>query len=184
MKARGIVGLADSGPALTMSWAVTAAEVKVHVWQVARKGFTRIGRYTVVSLLTVPTTQVLLVVLLALGTKPLIANFEAVILTSVIGYVLYVRWVWADRGVSGARERIVYWATILAGLVVSTLAITWARSLSPSPSPFIYNAINLSAFGLVWVFKFIALDRFAFRTAWVDTSDQVHRTEGVSPNHS
>jgi putative flippase GtrA len=122
-------------------------------------------RYAAVSGVSVAVTQTLLVGLhLRLGWSPTTANVWAVALGAAPAYVLNRRWVWRVEGDhSLTREVIPFWATAFAGLLLSTIVVGVASG--HNASPLVANVANLSAFGSLWVAKYLFLDRLLFAPA-------------------
>jgi putative flippase GtrA len=119
-------------------------------------------RYAAVSAVSVGITQTLLVALhVRLGWSPTTANVWAVSLAAAPSYLLNRRWVWRVTGDhSLTREVLPFWASAFAGLVLSTVIVGIAAQYSASP--LVANGANLSAFGSLWVLKFLWLDRLLF----------------------
>ena len=119
-------------------------------------------RYSGVSVIATICTQVLLVVGHAgLGVGPTAMNVTAVMLTSIPAYLLNRRWVWQVAGPSSLRREIIpFWAFTVAGLVLSTLAVTAVASVTESAAA--VSFANVAAFGVLWVAKFFVLDDVVF----------------------
>ena len=124
-------------------------------------------RYSGVSVLATVCTQVLLVLGHAvIGVGATAMNVTAVLLTSVPAYVLNRRWVWQVDGPSSLRREIVpFWAFTVAGLVLSTLAVTAGAAVTDSSAA--VSLANVTAFGVLWVAKFFVLDDVVFAPALV-----------------
>lgn len=89
------------------------------------------------------------------------ANFAAVAISSVPAYLINRYWVWqkTDRN-SLRREIMPFWGMAFLGLILSTIAVTivddrtdWAPAIL---------AANLAGFGVLWVAKFLVLDKVLF----------------------
>jgi putative flippase GtrA len=119
-------------------------------------------RYSGVSVIATICTQVLLVVGHAgLGVGATAMNVTAVMLTSIPAYLLNRRWVWQVAGPSSLRREIIpFWAFTVAGLLLSTLAVTAVASVTESAAA--VSAANIGAFGILWVAKFFVLDDVVF----------------------
>lgn len=130
-------------------------------------------RYAAVSGVAVGcNVVVLLLALTVLGvsgdeadqlTRPaVLANVAAVSASSIPSYLLNRYWVWGKRGRNKIWTEVVpFWAMALLGLLVSTLFV-YQASLSSS-SRAVLLAANLSAFGILWVGKYLALDALLFK---------------------
>jgi putative flippase GtrA len=139
-----------------MSWLVSRVEA-LEWW--------RTVRYSAVSVLGLAVTQGLLLTGHAvLGLGAATANTAAVLLASVPVFLLNRRWVWQRSGRSSFRREVVpFWAFTIAGLVASTLAVAGITALSRSSSA--VAAANITAFGVLWVAKYVVLDDVVFAPA-------------------
>lgn len=119
-------------------------------------------KYSAVSVIGVTITQVLLVLFVGiLDWHPVVSNVAAVSLTAVPVFFLNKRWVWNHDGkVSFRREVLPFWMFTLAGLLLSTGLVALAHSLSESQ--ILVMAANLAGFGMLWVAKFLFLDKVMF----------------------
>lgn len=101
----------------------------------------------------------------AMGWSPVASNVFAVCIGAFPGYVLSRYWVWERRGRSHfLREVVPFWILTFLGFALSTAAV-WFVSTNWDPSPLVINLTNLTAFGVVWVAKFVILDRVLFKVA-------------------
>lgn len=99
----------------------------------------------------------------ALGWEPVWANILAVSIGTVPAYFLSRYWVWEKRGKNHFwREVLPFWVITFIGFVLSTAAV-WFVDTNWDPSPLVINLTNLAAFGVVWVVKFVVLDRVLFK---------------------
>ncbi|MFQ5555285.1 MAG: GtrA family protein [Acidimicrobiia bacterium] len=123
----------------------------------------------------------------ALGWPAVGSNIFSVSVGAVPAYLLSRYWVWQKRGKNHfMREVVPFWSLALLGLGLSTLAV-WYVDRQWDPHPLVINLTNLVAFGVVWVSKFIILDRVLFKheeltdeplDALVD--EVVHRRKGTT----
>ena len=121
----------------------------------------RIARYTVVSVLSIVATQLLLQVFARLGVDPVRANVAAVLFVAFPAFLLNRHWTWGDRnGGSLGRQASVFWATLVAGLVGSTVAVWLAARVTDEP--LLLGAASFAAFGVLWAARFVVLHRVAF----------------------
>jgi putative flippase GtrA len=129
----------------------------------ARHG-AKLLRFGAVSAFNVVLGQVLLYgAQMTAGWSPVVSNVFAVSLGAIPAYLLSRYWVWEKRGRNHfLREVVPFWSLALLGFVISTLAIWWVDSRFASP-PWAINLTALIAFGIVWVVKFVVLDRVLFR---------------------
>lgn len=110
------------------------------------------------------------------------ANVFAVTVSSLPAYLVNRRWVWGRTGRHSVRREIVpFWTYSFVGLGLSTLAVAvihdrWASSVAVS-------AANIGAFALIWMAKFVFLDRWLF----ADRHTAAHagrQDDGPSPRTS
>jgi putative flippase GtrA len=124
---------------------------------------TRLARFAGVSVVSVVITQGLLVLFNGvLGWPGWVANVMAVGIAAGPAYLLNRRWVWAKFGPhSMSREVVPFWAYTFAGLLVSTALVAiadevWGTTIA-------VQIANIVGFGVLWVGKFVLLDRVLFR---------------------
>jgi putative flippase GtrA len=92
------------------------------------------------------------------------ANLVAVGISSIPAYLVNRYWVWkkSDRN-SFAREVVPFWTMAFLGLLLSTLFVHLADE--HTDSTLFVQAASLAGFGVLWVAKFIILDRVLFAVA-------------------
>lgn len=119
-------------------------------------------KYSMVSVIGVTITQVLLVLFIGiLDRNPVGSNVAAVSLCAIPVFFLNKRWVWNHDGkINLRREVFPFWVFTLAGLLLSTLLVAIAHSISDSQV--LVMAANLTGFGVLWVSKFLFLDQIMF----------------------
>lgn len=122
----------------------------------------RLVRYAMVSVIGVAVTQVVLLVLYGpLAVDATVANVSAVSVAAVPSFVLNRRWVWGrTHRVDHLRESLPFWAMAVAGLVLSTAAVSAA--VRWRDVWWVVSAANLTGFGVVWLAKFAILERVLF----------------------
>lgn len=132
----------------------------------AGKGF----RYMGVSAFNVAFGQILLFGAYSIaGWEAAASQVFAAVVGSVPAYLLCRRWVWKVDGViSFRRELLPFWSLALLGMVASTLSVKlaagWAEDrwgVGPEAQSVVTLA-SLTAFGVVWVLKYVVLDRWLF----------------------
>lgn len=125
----------------------------------------KLVRFGAVSAFNVILGQILLFgAQVLLSWRPVVANVFSVSVGAVPAYVLSRYWVWEKRGKNHVmREVVPFWTLALAGFAVSTAAV-WYVDTQWSPTPLTINLTNLAAFGVVWLSKFVILDRVLFKT--------------------
>lgn len=139
----------------------------------------KLVKYTMVSIVSVIIGQALLA--LAFGIfrwTAAWANVFAVGLSAIPSYYLNRAWAWGKRGRSHfLKEVLPFWAMAFLGLALSTVFVHVAegRALDYSDSRFvqtvIINGAALAAFGLLWVGKFIILNKIMFAHHEQDLED-------------
>lgn len=125
----------------------------------------KLVRFGAVSAFNVVLGQIVLLgAQVALEWPPVVANVFSVSIGAIPAYLLSRYWVWEKRGKNHLmREVIPFWTLALIGFAVSTAAV-WYADTRWAPSPLVINLTSLAAFGLVWVAKFVILDRILFRS--------------------
>lgn len=125
----------------------------------------KLVRFGAVSAFNVILGQILLYgAQVLMSWTPVVANVFSASVGAVPAYVLSRYWVWEKRGKNHVmREVVPFWALALMGFAISTAAV-WYVDTQWSPTPLIINLTNLTAFGVVWLAKFVVLDRVLFKT--------------------
>jgi len=125
-------------------------------------------RYSMVSVVAVAVSQVVLFTAQFFWSART-SNIVAVCVSAIPSYQLNRQWVWGKSGRSHVmREIVPFWTMALAGLVLSTwfadFAATNAHQITASHLgvKIIVNAAAFTAFGVLWVGKFLILNRFLF----------------------
>jgi putative flippase GtrA len=119
-------------------------------------------RYSAVSFIGVAVTEALLIGMLLAGVEPWIANVLAVSIASLPVYLLNRAWVWNKTGAhSFSREVAPFWGMSLLGLLLSTIAIAIVSNYTKAT--LVIALTNLAAFGVLWVGKFIILEKVLFK---------------------
>lgn len=92
------------------------------------------------------------------------SNILAVGLSAIPGFLVMRRWVWGKVGNhSVTREIIPFWAYTFAGLALSTIAVAYVEDRWESALA--VSLANIGAFGVLWVTKFLLLDRWMFASS-------------------
>lgn len=122
----------------------------------------RLMRYAGVSVIGVAVGQTLLLLFYeAIGLGATSANVVAVMIGTIPGYLLNRAWVWGRSGGHSIRAEIVpFWAMAVLGLVLSTALVAVVERYSDAW--IMINAANLTAFGSLWLGKYVVLDRVLF----------------------
>jgi putative flippase GtrA len=97
-----------------------------------------------------------------LGWDEVPANVIAWVVSTGPAYLLSRRWVWQQSGYHSIhREVLPFWIIALVGLGFSTLVVGIAGEYTHKT--FWILVANLSAYGVVWVAKYVILDRVMWR---------------------
>ena len=123
-----------------------------------RKAF----KYSMVSVVAVAVSQTILVVCSSLLDWGFVAsNVAAVAISSIPSYLLNRAWVWGRTGSHDVlREVVPFWVFAFIGLGFSTLLVSLANRWSDST--LVLMLANLTAFGILWVAKYLVLDQVLF----------------------
>jgi putative flippase GtrA len=129
----------------------------------------RMSRCLLVSVgTTLLSAAVLVVLALGVGVPAGSANVVAVLCGIGPSYLANRNWVWGRSGRSSLLSEVLpFWALSLAGLVLSTVAVSmvgsaaanWSTTARAVALPF----ANLSTFAALWLVQFALLDKVLFR---------------------
>jgi putative flippase GtrA len=140
--------------------------------QERREMLRRLAGFAAVSVVAVPVAQLTLWLCYGvIGIAAVPANIIAVAVGAVPSYWLNRRWVWQKAGGhSVSREILPFWTYTFLGLALSTLFVAiadrvWGTSLAVALA-------NISGFGVLWIGKFILLERVLF----ADQGEQAQTT--------
>jgi putative flippase GtrA len=125
----------------------------------------KLFRFGAVSAFNVVFGQILLYgAQTVIGWSPVSSNIFAVAMGTIPGYILSRHWVWEKRGKSHfMREVLPFWILTFIGFALSTAAV-WFVAGRWDPAPIVINLTSLASFGVVWVAKFVILDRVLFKS--------------------
>lgn len=128
-------------------------------------------RYSMVAAVNVIVGQGLLFALQH-WWQPNVANVISVAVSSVPAYYMNRSWVWGKSGKSHMRKEVVpFWAFTIAGLVASTIAITFVQDHTSSKLLILFT--QLFVFGVLWVVRFFVLDRLFHVEVFEDDNPDV-----------
>ncbi len=129
-------------------------------------------RYVATSGFGVISTQILLFLFLhEIKWKPVPANFVAVSLVAVPAFMLNKYWVWGKRGKAHMRREVLpFWIFTVAGWFLSTVAVILVANATKNPdveslrdgNKYAVQAANITGFGILWVLKYMFLDKIMF----------------------
>ena len=136
----------------------------------------KVFRYCGVSVFNVVFGQALLLGFYKVLEWPAAwANVAAVCISAGPAYLLSRKWVWGQTGSHSVRSEVApFWGLALLGLMLSTVMLAEGLGLLLSTvfvgladarweSGLAVSAANLAAFGFVWVFKFVILEKVMWK---------------------
>jgi putative flippase GtrA len=128
-------------------------------------------RYSSVSFVGIVVTQALIVLFYkGLDWPAWLANFAAVMISTGPAYLLNRAWVWNKRDAhSFTREVLPFWGMSLLGLILSTAAVAVVSTYTDATIA--VSATSIGAFGVLWVAKFMILERMLFKGEHVTIVD-------------
>src|ERR1019366_7001130 len=147
----------------------------VRLWQFLRtpQGL-KLLRYSAVSIISALTSLVILTIVygvLRLWTEVASVLFSNV-MAGIPSYILNRRWVWGKSGRSHIwREILPFWVMSITGigfaLYTASLAHNFAQShhLHHLAQTVLVVGANIAAFGILWLLKFIILNRLFVENA-------------------
>jgi putative flippase GtrA len=127
-------------------------------------------RYASTSLICVGITQVLIVVIYrGIKLTEVQTNLAATMLTSIPAYMLNKYWVWGKKGRPHMRREVIpFWAFTVAGWILSTVMVALASDHIGTPQSTMRTlgvmVASISGFGILWVLKYLFLDKIMFGT--------------------
>jgi putative flippase GtrA len=140
----------------------------------------KLVRYSAVSVVSVITSATLLTIffgLLRLGSE-VWCTLAANVIAGGVSYVLYRRWVWKKGGRSHLwREVVPFWVMSFTGLGFALVAANLAKSFSTAHDlqhltrTIVVLGANYAAFGIVWLLKFLVLNRLFAQIAEAELHD-------------
>lgn len=129
----------------------------------------RMIRYASTSLLMVGLTQFLILVFYrGFKFEEVPANLASTMLTSLPAYTLNKYWVWGKKGRPHLRREVIpFWVFTVAGWALSTGMVALASDIGEPHSLSRTLAVmiaSVSGFGILWVLKYLFLDKIMFGT--------------------
>jgi putative flippase GtrA len=119
----------------------------------------KLVRYCGVSVINVLVGSGTFVLCLnAFDMEPLPANLVAWAVSTGPAYILSRYWVWEQTGENSVKAEIApFWILALIGLGFSSVCVTIAGTMTDHS--LVLLAVQFCAYGVVWVAKFVILDR-------------------------
>ena len=125
-------------------------------------------RYSATSLICVAITQ-FFILLFYRGFKmgATNANLAATMVTSIPAFILNKYWVWGKRGRAHVRRELIpFWAFTIAGWILSTGSVYIVEHHVGEPHSTLRTlsvmAASIAGFGVLWVLKYLFLDKIMF----------------------
>jgi putative flippase GtrA len=142
-------------------------------------GAKKVIRYSMVSVMAVAVSQLVLAIAFGvLEWKARAANLLAVSISAGPSYLLNRYWVWGKRGRNHFLKEVApFWGMALLGLLFSTFTVGLGEDFADRTTDnalyrtAIVNASSLFAFGLLWVGKFVVLNKVLFASHAEDLED-------------
>ena len=137
----------------------------------------KLVKYTMVSVISVIIGQALL--LFAFGVlrwDAVPSNVFAVGVSAIPSYYLNRAWAWGKRGRSHFLKEVVpFWAMAFLGLALSTVFVSVAEgrsaNLNRALQTLVVSGASIAAFGVLWVAKFVILNKVLFAHHEQDLED-------------
>lgn len=124
-------------------------------------------RYSATSLICVVITQALILIFYrGLKYTETSANLTSTMITSIPAFALNKYWVWGKRGRAHMRREVIpFWAFTVAGWGLSTGAVAMVSNVGDPHSTLrtlSVMAASIAGFGVLWVLKYLFLDKIMF----------------------
>lgn len=131
----------------------------------------KLVRYSAASLVGVAVGQSCLFTFYEILDLPgVVANVLAVGISAIPAYLINRYWVWRKRDRNDLRREVIpFWGMAFAGLVLSSIAVAIVDDRTDSPLA--VAVANLAGFGVLWVAKFIVLDKVLFAEVGRDPAE-------------
>jgi len=127
-------------------------------------------KYSMVSVVSVIVYEIVLFITLGLfHFSARDANIWAVMVSAIPSYCLNRAWVWGKSGRSHLMKEIMpFWGMALIGLIFSTVVADAAKTMADDITTvhllrtLIVMFAGLASFGVLWIAKFVILNRVLF----------------------
>lgn len=122
----------------------------------------KLAKYSAASLVGVTVGQSCLYLFYEVLDLPgIVANLLAVAISSIPAYLINRYWVWQKRDRNSLRREVVpFWGMAFLGLILSSIAVAVVDDRTDSALAI--AVANMAGFGVLWVAKFIVLDKVLF----------------------
>jgi putative flippase GtrA len=135
----------------------------------------KLFRYSAASISGVITSGLLIALLHgALGWPGIASNLTSVTIATIPNYLINRYWTWQRSGRDRMTiEATVFWVFSLLGLLISTVFVAYAdHRWGTTISIFV---AQLAGFGLLWVGRFVFLDKVLYRV--VEAIEEPHEPD-------
>jgi putative flippase GtrA len=125
-------------------------------------------RYTLVSVISALTSLVVLTIVFGVLRlwSEVISSLFANVVAGVPSYILNRRWVWGKSGRSHVwREIVPFWVMSIIGIAFALYSASLAHSFANThhlhhlARTVLVVGANIAAFGILWILKFLILNR-------------------------
>jgi putative flippase GtrA len=125
-------------------------------------------RYTLVSVISALTSLVVLTIVFGVLRlwSEVISSLFANVVAGVPSYILNRRWVWGKSGRSHVwREIVPFWVMSIIGIAFALYSASLAHGFADThhlhhlARTVLVVGANIAAFGILWVLKFLILNR-------------------------
>lgn len=140
-----------------------------------RERLRQLARYAACSVVSIVITEALLALVYGdLRLAPAVAcSMLASAVAAVPTFFLYRSWVWRLQGPSRLRAEVVpFWIVTAAGILLSTLGVAAVTAFVPQgvfhghlARAAVVDGASVASFGVLWVARFVVLDRWVFAVA-------------------
>ena len=119
-------------------------------------------RYSMASVVGVVLGQTLLQLFYSgLDWSAFVSNLVAVTISTGPVYLVNRYWVWKKKDKNSLHKELVpFWGMALLGLALSSVFVWWIDQRTDWPPAI--SAANLAGFGVIWVAKFLVLEKVLF----------------------
>ena len=130
-------------------------------------------RYCGVSVVNVICGQAVLAFCLAvIDLRAVPSQVIAAMLSAVPAYFLSRRWVWKQSGRDSFRSEVLpFWIIALVGLIFAVTSIAIVEQFTENTLALMFT--SLAAYGVVWVAKYIILDKVMWSSKGDDESPEL-----------
>ena len=131
----------------------------------------KLARYSAASLVGVVVGQSCLYLFYEVADLPgVVANFLAVAISSIPAYLINRYWVWQKRDRNSLRREVMpFWGMAFLGLILSSIAVAIVDDRTDAPLAI--AMANMAGFGVLWVAKFMILDKVLFAEVGRDPAE-------------